>query len=124
MRDVDRGIAGTAMSLSARKRRAAARAEKHADMHVVHAHAPGARVADVWFRPGAWSHEQVAGLVNASSQVVRAQVEHRGVLVEIKPTGWAVLRESAEKIGVEKTAEKFGVEVSDVERAIAQGAEP
>jgi hypothetical protein len=115
------------MSLRARSRRHQARAKRFEGCFVIHE--PGARVADVWLRPGAFTREQVCAFVNASSEIVRAELHHApgtngGLMLHMKPEGWAVLRASAEKVGVVATVGRYGVTAEDVEKALAGGGEP
>lgn len=100
------------MSLSSQRRRAQARADKHASMHVVQS--PGGRIADVWFRPGAFTDEQVARYLNGASRVVRAEIREGGLALEIKPDGYRVLREHASKHGIEATCREYGVSPEDI----------
>jgi hypothetical protein len=108
------------MSLRSAKRRRAARREKFAGCYVIHE--PGARIGDVWLRPGAFTVEQVAKFYNASTEIGAATIVDGGLHVEITPKGYGILRESAERIGVEATLEKYGVELSDVLKALKEVA--
>jgi hypothetical protein len=115
------------MSLRSAKRRRRARAKKHEGCFVIHD--PGARIADCWLRPGAFTREQVCAFVNASSEIVRAELHHApgtngGLMLHMKPEGWAVLRASAEKVGIVATVGRYGVTAEDVEKALAGGEEP